>query len=386
MIPNPFTRDHFEQRLDQTRTAMARENLDLLILSAPESVYYLSGYQTRGISGHTYLAVPAEGPPVFSTRGTDLGNLFLIQDLTPIDDYIGFEDHDEPLQAFVDLVHKNRIKTDRIGVEKGAYFLTVQSYEALAAAFECASFRDASRIVEELRLIKSPEEIACHREAGRIIVEAIRAGIKAVQPGRTDGSIVAAVAGALVEAESEYVATWPSIRTGAHSGRSHASWQNVRIETAQATTIETAGVVQRYHTPLYRAVIYGPTDEQRRICETVRLANHAAIDAIVPGVQAKTVYEAARKVADESGFGSIFCGRTGYTTGIGISPSWVQRMSINLVPGNETVLEPGMVFHVCTVLQQPNVFGVGESSTVVITEDGVENLTKDMEDGPFLVD
>jgi Xaa-Pro dipeptidase len=103
-------------------------------------------------------------------------------------------------------------------------------------------------------------------------------------------------------------------------------------------------------------------------------------------VQAKTVYEAARMVADESGFGGIFCGRTGYTTGIGISPSWVQRMSINLVPGNETVLEPGMVFHVCTVLQQPNVFGVGESSTVVITEDGVENLTKDMEDGPFLVD
>ena len=47
-------------------------------------------------------------------------------------------------------------------------------------------------------------------------------------------------------------------------------------------------------------------------------------------------------------------------------------MSINIVPGNETVLEPGMVFHVCTVMQQPNVFGVGESSTVVITEDGIE--------------
>lgn len=73
MISNPFARDHFEERLDRTRAAMVCENLDLLILSAPESVYYLSGYQTRGISGHTYLGVPAAGPPVFSTRGSDLG-------------------------------------------------------------------------------------------------------------------------------------------------------------------------------------------------------------------------------------------------------------------------------------------------------------------------
>ena len=65
MLSNPFTRDHFEQRLDRTRAAMARDKLDLLILSAPESVYYLSGYQTRGISGHTYLGVPAKAHQCF---------------------------------------------------------------------------------------------------------------------------------------------------------------------------------------------------------------------------------------------------------------------------------------------------------------------------------
>ena len=386
MIPSPFNRKHFEVRLDRVRAEMARENIDLLILSAPESVYYLSGYQTRGISGHTYLAVPADSPPVFSTRGTDLGNLLLIQDITPIGDFVGFEDHDDPLQVFVDLISRNRISTKRVGIEKNAYFLTVQSYEALVSAFAESVFVDASKIVEELRLIKSPEEIACHREAGRIIVKATRAGIDAVQLGHTDGSVVTAVTGALVEAGSEWVATWPAVRTGAQSGRSHASWQNIPVEKAQATNIETAGVVQRYHTPLRRAIIYGPTVEQRRIAETVCLANHAAIDAMRPGATAGEAFEAARRVADESGFGDIFSGRSGYTTGIGISPSWVQRMSINIVPGNGTVLEPGMVFHVCTVLQKPNVFGVGESSTVVITETGTENLTAEMAAGPFLVD
>ena len=386
MIPSPFTRQHFEARLDRARAEMARENIDLLILSAPESVYYLSGYQTRGISGHTYLAVPADGPPVFSTRGTDLGNLLLIQDITPIGDYVGFEDHDDPLQVFVDLISRNRISINRVGIEKNAYFLTIQSYEALVSAFEGSVFIDASRIVEELRLIKSPEEIACHREAGHIVVKATRAGIDAVQLGRTDGSVVTAVTGALVEAGSEWVATWPAVRTGAQSGRSHASWQNIPVEEGQATNIETAGVVQRYHTPLRRAVIYGPSAEQRRIAETVRLANHAAIGAMGPGATAGSAFEAARRVADECGFVDMLSGRSGYTTGVGISPSWVQRMSINIVPGNESVLEPGMVFHVCTVFQKPNVFGVGESSTVVITESGLENLTADMEAGPLLID
>ena len=385
MIPSPFTRKHFEARIDLARAVMARESIDLLILSAPESVYYLSGYQTRGISGHTYLAVPADGPPVFSTRGTDLGNLLLIQDITPIGDYVGFEDHDDPLQVLIDLISRNRISTNQVGIEKNAYFLTVQSYEALVSAFEESVFSDASHIVEELRLIKSPEEIACHREAGRIIVNATRAGIDAVQLGRTDGSVVTAVTGALVEAGSEWVATWPAVRTGAQSGRSHASWQNIPVEEGQATNIETAGVVQRYHTPLRRAIIYGPTVEQRRIAEAVCLANHAAIDAMRPGATAGDAFEAARRVAEESGLGDMLSGRSGYTTGIGISPSWVQRMSINIVPGNETVLEPGMVFHVCTVLQKQNIFGVGESSTVVITEQGVENFTEGMEDGPFLV-
>lgn len=171
-------------------------------MSAPESVYYLSGYQTRGISGHTYLAVPADSPPVFSTRGTDLGNLLLIQGITPIGGFVDFEDHDDPLQVFVDLISRNRISTRRVGIEKNAFFLTVQSYEALISAFAESVFIDVLKIVEELRLIKSPEEIACHREAGRIIVKATRAGIDAVQLGQTDGSVVIAVTGALVEAGS----------------------------------------------------------------------------------------------------------------------------------------------------------------------------------------
>ena len=161
----------------------------------------------------------------------------------------------------MDFLRRNKNSTDRIGVEKGAYFLTVQSYEAPIAAFEGAVFIDVSRIFEQLRLIKSPEKISCHREAGRIIVEATRAGIEAVRPARTDGSVVTAVTGTLVEAGSEWVATWPTVRTGAQSGRSHASWQNIPVETGQATNIESAGVVQRYHTPLRRAAIYCPTAE-----------------------------------------------------------------------------------------------------------------------------
>ena len=128
MLSNPLTRDHFEQRPDRTRSAMARDKLDQLILSGLESVYYRTGYQTCGISGHTYLDVPTEGLPVFSTRSTDLSNLFLIKELTPIVDYVGFNDHDDALQVFVDPRRRNRIGIGLIGVERDVYFFSVQRY------------------------------------------------------------------------------------------------------------------------------------------------------------------------------------------------------------------------------------------------------------------
>ena len=382
-----FSRAEYEARLDRVHVAMARARLDLLVLSAPESTYYVSGYRSPGLGAHEYLLVPLDRPPLFMTRKGDLGNLLAIAGTTPISDHAVYDDHHlDPMATLVGLARRHRLRPKRVGVEKQALHLTVYHYEELAAAFAAAELVDASQIVEDLRLIKSEAEIACHRQAAGIVIAALNAGVRASRLGQLDGSVAATIARALIRAGSEWVSIWPLVRSGPQTGRGHSSWQNVPIKRGAPTNLETAGVVGRYHTPLYRTVIHRPSKAQRRIAETLRETNRAAVEAMRPGRTAGQVWDAARAVAREGGSEANFIGRTGYSTGIAFSPTWVQRLGIDINRGNHAVLLPGMVFHMATVFREINRWGMGQSSTILITEDGAENLTQALRPGPILID
>ena len=382
-----FSRAEYDARLGRVHAAMELARLDLLVLSAPESIFYVSGYRSPGLGAHEYLLVPLDRPPLFMTRKGDVGNLLAIARTTPIADHAVYVDHHvDPMATLVGLARRHRLRARRVGVEKRALHLTVNHYEELAAAFISAEFIDASQIVEDLRLIKSSAEIAYHRQAAEIVVAALRAGVRASRLGQLDGSVAATIARALIRKGSEWVSIWPLVRSGIQSGRGHSSWQNIPIKRGAPTNLETAGVVGRYHTPLYRTVIHRPSKAQRRIADTLRETNRAAVQAMRPGRTARQIWDAARAVAREGGCEPYFIGRTGYSVGIAFSPTWVQRLGIDITRNNQAVLLPGMVFHMATVFRDINRWGMGQSSTVLVTEDGPEDLTRAMRPGPILID
>ncbi len=387
MIQNPFTRQEYDERLARIHQEMDSRQLELLILNDPESIYYASGYQTRAIAGHQVLAVPLGRPPVFMTRLRDFGNFLGIADVTPIADAVTYDDGGRPpMDVFVDLLKKHGLGGGRTGIEKSSIYLTVEHYETLKNVLSDAEMVDASSIVAELRIIKSPSEIACHREAGRIVVEAMRAGMEATQLGKTDANVAAVVAAGLLNAGSEWIATWPVVRFGAQTGRSHSSWQGVEIEPGAPTTIETSGAVGRHHSPFYRTKIFQPTDEQRRISEAVSEGFAAGLAAVRPGVTASQIYSQIQQTIEDHGFAEILTGRCAYTVGIAFPPNWMNRMGVDILPTNQRMLEPGMVFHWLMILVRQNEMTIGTSSTIVVTENGYEDLTPGMERGPFLVD
>jgi Xaa-Pro dipeptidase len=388
MTVEPFSRQEHENRLHRVREELERRELDVLILSSPESIYYVSGYMTRGIAAHQYLAVPADGAPVLATRRRDMGNFLALGERTPISDHASYEDDEgaeKPVDVFIDLLRRNRFKTRRVGIEKGALYLLVEHYEQLKTAMEGSEFIDATGIVAALRLIKSPAELECHRRAAGIVVQGMQAAVAAIRPGAKDSDVAAATSAALIKAGSEWIATWPVVRFGAQTGRAHSSWQHTPIVSGQPTTVEIAGVVMRYHSPLYGTVIHQPSDEYCRIAETVQGATEAGIDAIRPGVTAGEVYRIVESVIAGCGHSDLLVGRIGYCVGIAFPPNWVQRPGIDIVRNNRSVLKPGMVFHLPVVLLRHNAFGIGQSATVMVTESGHENLTADMEPGPILI-
>lgn len=141
---------------------------------------------------------------------------------------------------------------------------------------------------------------------------------------------------------------------------------------------------RRYHSPFYRTVIFDPTPEQRKVGAAAREANLAGRAFLKPGITTGAVFAEIERVVRGHGCEDYLIVRNGYMVGIGFQPNWVQRGGTSFARGGEAVLQPGMVFHFLTLLLKPNVFGIGESSTMAITETGAEDMTPGLETGPYL--
>jgi len=263
-----------------------------------------------------------------------------------------------------------------VGIDMNSTSLTVRTFRKFEQALPDATFVDGGGIVELARRVKSPFELDCFRKAARYTEAGMAAAIEAVREGAMDNDVGAAAAAAMYRAGSEYFASGPTVTTGYRSGVAHTTFQRNRLAAGDAVLIEIGGNHRRYSSPLMRSAVVGPPSHlAQRMYDACSRALDAAIAAIRPGVTAGEAHDACQKVIDEAGFEPNFRKRLGYSMGIGFAPGWGEGAFLHLSKGDQTVLEPGMVFHMPPALRKYSVVGVGCSETVAVTKDGVEILT-----------
>lgn len=178
----------------------------------------------------------------------------------------------------------------------------------------------------------------------------------------------------------------PYVKVGKVGPLAHATWQGAVMEPGLPGMIELAGVIRRYHSPLYRTVIYKPSEEQRRMAIAVRQSHEAGTAEMRAGRTSHQVYEAFHSVLADAGFGDLHRHRNGYSVGIAFPPNWVQRIGLDIMKSNQMVIEPGMVFHTPTSLYIMGKYAIAQSNTVLVTEGEPEALTGAAENGPYLYD
>src|SRR4029077_20311955 len=141
----------------------------------------------------------------------------------------------------------------------------------------------------------------------------------------------------------------PNVASGKRTSLAHTTWGHTQIERGDVVGIELAGVVKRYHTPLYRSVVIGPpTSLQRDIASVLQAANQRGLETLRAGVTAGEVYMATRSVINRRGFSHLPEYRLGYSVGIGSPPTWAQQLGVNIVSDSKEELVSGMVFHFLT--------------------------------------
>src|SRR5213594_1183405 len=152
----PFSVTEYQDRLSRVRAQMAERNLDVLVVTTPENICYLSGYETAGYYCKQCLLVPLAGEPIHLTRGTEETNAKMRSWIDRTNSYM---DHEDPVALFADTLRADGFVRSRIGVEKISWFLPVADYEELRSRLPGADFRDGSMIVEAGRLIKSEDPL-----------------------------------------------------------------------------------------------------------------------------------------------------------------------------------------------------------------------------------
>lgn len=369
-----FPHDEFQLRLEGVRTRMDERGLDALLLTTPENVYYLSGYQTPGYYFFLGLIVSLKGDPVLVPPPHEES---LVAAYSIVEDYRVFRDTEDPITGVAGVLEGLGLGSASIGVEYESWFLKIRDYMRLRAALPDATLHDGSGIVEMGRLIKSEREIGYMREAAEIAQAGVAAGLDAVAEGVTERDLAAEVVRTQVMAGSEYSGLPPFITSGEqHSMQVHSTWSDRTIGDGDVVFFEVPGVVNRYHAALTRAAFVGePPELLVRGSEVNRDALRLAKERIRPGTSASEAFEAARQRIDDADVPYVQGRRIAYGIGTAFPPGWDEGHIFSINANEHRPFHQGMTFHVITTMRLPGLGAIGCSDTVLVTEDGCETLT-----------
>ncbi len=279
-IEAAFPAAEFAERQARARAAITASGHEALIVTGPETIYWLTGRQTAGYFAFQALVLPADGEPVLLVRQLEL---FGTLANTYLPDIVAYQDADNPAEALVDLLRQRGIANPAI--ELAGWFLSPKLAAEISERLGVASLIDGSQILPSLRMIKSAAELEAIRHAARYAEAGMIAGIEACVIGADENAVAADMLHAATRAGSEVMAMEPLVSSGPRSGLPHMTWRRRVLEAGDPLFLELAGSHARYHAALMRTVWMGvPPDEAQRMMDCALRALDAALAEIRPGV------------------------------------------------------------------------------------------------------
>ncbi|HHB80960.1 MAG TPA: M24 family metallopeptidase [Aliiroseovarius sp.] len=372
----PFAQSEYDRRIARVRKAMAQAGLDALFVTDPSNMAWLTGYDGWSFYVHQGVILGHEGAPVWWGRHMDMFGARRTCWMEPAD-MLGYGDHyiQSPARhPMEDLArHLDRLGFARagIGVEMENYYYSAKAHAVLGAQLPGAKLADATALVNWQRLVKSPAEIGFIRKAARISEAVIDTALTRAEPGLRKNELVAEIMAAGIRGVGEdwgdYPAIVPLTPSGANASAAHLTWSGAPMRAGEATFFELSGCYRRYHAPLCRTVCLGtPPDDMRRAEEAQLEGIEAGLHAARTGARTADIADACMAVLAR--FGIERQGRMGYPVGLSYPPEWGERTA-SIRSEDDTVLEPGMVFHFMPALWMED-WGLETTETILIREDG----------------
>lgn len=348
-------RETYMRRLSGIRELMREKGLDGAMLTSYENRRYYSGF--TGSNG--YLIITKDNAALVTDKRYTTQARQQTQDMEIL----------EHAANRLDLVART-IKS--MGITKMVLegSMTVEEYFDLKKRMENVETVFEQEYFLEQRMVKDPEEIACTRAA----IAAAEAGFEKLIPrlkiGMTEKDLADELHYLVSKEGAEAMGFGTIVGSGARGALAHAFPTEKVIENGDMVVVDFGVKMDGYCSDMTRTLFFGDvTKEHRRIFSLVQESFDRAVLAIGPGVLAKDVEDAHRAVFLRENLDDYALRGLGH--GIGLEIHECPRIVI----GNQTELKPGMIFTVEPGLYFPGDCGVRIEDDVLVTEDGVENLS-----------
>jgi len=363
-IAPPDGNEH-QGNIDRLRQALAAAGHGAFVTEPGATMQYLSGVRWGRSERPFLLVVPCEAErswvvPAFEERTA--------REQPEVDAaaVAVWQEHESPYEVLAAELEGRGLRGRSVAVDPQLRHFVV---EGLRTALGAGRVVDGAAVVDGVRMRKQPAELARLRRANEATKAALqRVAETAVREGMRQSELAEHVRRAQERAGLTEV--WVLALFGPSAAFPHGTADDRVLHEGDLVLVDTGGSLHGYRSDITRTWALGtPPAEARRAWSVVAEAQHAAIEAIRPGVACGDVDATARAVIDAAGFGPgyhRFTHRLGHGIGLEV------HEHPYLVPGSTRILEPGMTMSVEPGIYVPGAFGVRIEDIVAVTDEGCE--------------
>jgi Xaa-Pro dipeptidase len=378
-MPKPyvhFSEDEFRERQAVVRRELAARGLDGLLVSRIEDQYWLCGLDTDGFVIFHMMFIGSGGQLTHVTRTADLASIdysSLCEDVRIWEDAQG----NPKSKVIKDMLESHGMGGKRIGIQLDSFGLLPNLHMELREALDgWCELIDASDLIRLMRLVKSPQELDYHRQAGRILDRACARAIDLIAPGADEGHVLAEVYRVIWEEGADIPANRMPMGHGEKAMNVRYVTGRGRIAENDQVTFEMGDAWRHYHVADMFTVLTGPNVDPRHL--GMHAACAEALDRVQETLRAGRtlgdVFEAHRATLAARGYEHALLKACGYTMGATFPPTWMEQPMI--YRDNPLVLERNMVFFTHMILSEQKtglIMSLGETS--IITNGAPEVIT-----------
>lgn len=369
--------DIYLERVQKMQALAREQGYDVIIIASDEAesanVRYFTGYVP--VFETTAVMIPAEGEAALLIGPESEALAKRSSKVKRIEKLLEFRETSDP--EYPDLQYSTfaQLLSDcgqlrRIGII-GANVMTVQVYLGIVEGAKGARIEKCDQLLRDMRMIKSPEEIAMQRTAAQIAQRGFEKGIQRIAPGMTEHEVISEFVHAIMQEGAEGTGFPFWCVSGSNSNQAIGKSSYKRVERNEIIQITMGAMYEGYVASFGRPISFGKPGDAKAY-ELLQLgleANKLTHSLIAPGMEARKIVEKVHGFVRDSGYGAYIVYGPCHGTGMmECEYPFVESTS-------DYRLQPGMTFAVDTFLGGAN-FGMRYEDAAAVTETGEEQLSR----------